>query len=64
MKGFVAGALFVKALNKLAVEVAKSDSSLGTEIRKKVLAKVETSLLVRTRDEIDAELASRREALS
>lgn len=64
MRGFVAGVLVVRALNKLVVEIVKSDSSLGTEVRKKVLEKADTKTLMRTRDEIDRELRERASAAS
>lgn len=62
MRGFLAGVVVVKALNKLVMEVVKSDSSIGTEVRKKVLEKADTKILTRTRDEIDRELRARAEA--
>ena len=58
----MAGVLLVKALNRLVTEILKSDSSLGNEVRKKVLEKADTKLLTRTRDEINRELGARAES--
>ena len=63
MRGFVAGVIAVRALNRLVMEVVKSDSTIGTEVRKKILEKADTKTLTRTRDEINSELRARAEAM-